>query len=171
MLYLNNYFLDKEVLSLQTTTPIASIVKELINPDNLKIEGFYCKDRFSKKILVLLVQDIREIIDDGYIVNDQEALADPEDLVKLREIINIDFNLLGKKVETISKDKIGKVSDYSVDSSSMFIQKLYVQKPLLKNLNNGTLIIGRDQINEITPNKIIINDLLSPSLQNANAIV
>ncbi len=171
MLYLNSYFLDKEVLSLQTTTPIASVVREIINPNNLKIEGFYCKDRFSKKIMVLLVQDIREIMDDGYIVNDHEALIDPEDLIKLREIINIDFNLSGKRVETVSKDKVGKVSDYAIDSSSMFIQKLYVQKPIFKNLNNGALVIGRDQINEITPNKIIINDLLSPALQNANAII
>ena len=49
-------------MSLRTGGEIASISAPIINPDNLKIEGFYCEDRYDKKQLVLLFQDIREIL-------------------------------------------------------------------------------------------------------------
>ena len=49
MLQLSASLLNKSVLSLRTGAPIATISSPLINPDNLKIEGFYCIDRFDKK--------------------------------------------------------------------------------------------------------------------------
>ena len=98
-------------------------------------------------------------------------LSDPEDLIRLKEIINLKFGLINKRVETVSKEKIGKVNDYVVDLDSMYIQKLHVNKPIYKHLNNNSLIIDRSQINEITPSRIIINDLLNPGLAEAGALV
>ncbi len=171
MLVLSNNLLSKQVLSIRTTTPIADVISPIINPNNLKIEGFYTRDRYSKKILILLAQDIREVIDNGYIVNDHEVLTHPEELVRLKNIMDINFSLINKKVETVSKQKVGKVADYATEIGSMFIQKIYVIKPIYKNLSNGSLVIDRGQINEITPQKIIINELLSPALANAGVTI
>lgn len=171
MLVLSSGLISKEVLSLRATAPVASVEGVLINPKNLKIEGFYCKEYYSNQTVILLTQDIREIIDNGYIVNDREVLSDPEDLIRLKEIINLKFGLINKRVETVSKEKIGKVNDYVVDLDSMYIQKLHVNKPIYKHLNNNSLIIDRSQINEITPSRIIINDLLNPGLAEAGALI
>src|SRR4051812_1014923 len=84
MLQLSASLLNKSVLSLRTGSPIATITGPVINPDNLKIQGFYCQDSFSKRTLVLLYQDIREIAAKGYIVNDHEVLVDPDELVRLK---------------------------------------------------------------------------------------
>jgi uncharacterized protein YrrD len=161
MLQLSANLVNKSVLSLRTGAPVAFVTAPIFNPDNLRIEGFYCQDRFEKKKhLVLLCQDIRDIMPDGYVVNDHDILAEPEELVRLKKILEINFELIGKHVVTVDKQKVGKVSDYATDLDSMYVQKLYVAQSILKNLAGGSLSIDRNQINEITPRRIIINELL-----------
>ncbi len=171
MLLLSRDLISKKVLSLRTNTPIATVVRPIINPNNLKIEGFYCQDRYTKSQLVLLCQDIRETLPAGYIVNDHDVLTPSEDLVRLKEILNINFDPLNKQVETLSGQKVGKVSDYAGEVESMYIQKLYVTQPIYKNLSGGSLIVDRSQINEITPRRIIINDLLETVPAQAKASI
>jgi sporulation protein YlmC with PRC-barrel domain len=171
MLQLSARLLNKSVLSLRTGSVIASITGSIINPDNLKVEGFYCQDRFDKQQLVLLYQDIRDILPQGYVVNDHDVLAEPEELVRLKKVMDLDFELLGKPVVTLSKDKVGKVSDYATETTTMYIQKIYVAQSIIKSLTGGSLSIDRTQINEITPRRIIINDLLKNAPATAPAAI
>ena len=68
MLRLSLTFSELPILSLRTGTEVALIKRPLINPDNLKIEGFYVEDLFDKKLdLILLTQDIREILINGLV--------------------------------------------------------------------------------------------------------
>jgi len=170
MLQLSTSLINRPVLSLRTGTPIAQAYATLINPNNLKIEGLYCTDRFSNKTLILLYQDIRELSTKGYIVNDHDVLSDPVDLVRLTDIINLNYNLIGKQVVTLSKEKVGKITDYATEIETMYIQKLYASQSLLKNFTGGSLSIDRSQINEVTDKKIIINDLLKQSPVTSPAI-
>ena len=147
-------------MSLRTGSAIASITAPIINPDNLKIEGFYCEDRYDKKQLILLFQDIREILPQGYVVNDHEVLVEPEELIRLKDVIALDFELIGKQVATVSKQKVGKVSDYATETETMMIQKVYVAQSVFKSFTGGSLSVDRNQIQEITPRRIIISDLL-----------
>ena len=160
MLQLSASLINKSILSLRTGMPIATIVAPIFNPNNLKIEGFYCQDRFDKRELVLLYQDIREMLPQGYVVNDHDVLVEPQELVRLKDILELQFELIGKQVETISKQKVGKVSDYATETETMYVQKIYVAQSILKSFTGGSLSIDRNQINEITPRRIIINDLL-----------
>jgi sporulation protein YlmC with PRC-barrel domain len=171
MLQLSQSLLNKSVLSLRTGAPIAVIKSPIINPDNLKIEGFYCQDRFNKNLLILLSQDIREILSKGYVVNDIEVLSEPDELVRLHKVIEIDFDLIGKQVVTVSKQKVGKVSDYATETGSMYIQKIYVSQKGLRSLAGGSLSIDRSQINEITPRRIIINELIKKAPLAAPAAI
>jgi len=169
MLQLSASILNKSILSLRTGMPIATITAPIFNPNNLKIEGFYCQDRFDKKELILLYQDIREMLPQGYVVNDHEVLVKPSELIRLKEILEIGFELIGKHVETVSKVKVGKVGDYAVETETMFVQKIYVSQSILKSLTGGSLSIDRSQINEITPRRIIINELVKTAPATAPA--
>lgn len=171
MLQLSGGLLNKPVMSLRTGTPIATVTAAIFNPNNLKVEGFYVEDRFDKKQLVLLYQDIREVMPQGLVVNDHDVLAEPEELVRLKETLELNFQLIGKHVETVSKQKVGKVSDYAVETETMYVQKLYVSQSILKSLTGGSLSIDRTQINEITPRRIIINDLLDKGAVTVPAAV
>lgn len=163
MLRLSGTLLNRPVLSLRTGGLVATTTTPLINPDNLKIEGFYCFGEGDKTAKVLLYQDIRDMIPQGFIIDDYSVLADPHELVRLEKIMQIGFDPLSKQVVTVSKQKIGKVSDYATEMETMYIQKIYVSQSLLKSLTGGNLGVDRSQIHEITPKKIIIQDLLKPT--------
>jgi len=160
MLQLSGLILNKPVMSLRTGGQVATAVRPIINPNNLKIEGFYCADRFENTTLILLCQDIRDTIPQGFVIDDHDVLTDPEELVRLKKVLELNYELIGKPIQTVSKDKVGKVSDYAVEMSSMYIQKIYATQSLLKSFTGGSLSIDRSQINEITDKRIIINDLL-----------
>jgi hypothetical protein len=171
MLQLSTPLLNKSVLSLRTGSVIASIIGPIINPDNLKIEGFYCQDRFDKQQLVLLYQDIRDILPQGYVVNDHDVLAEPDELIRLKKVMDLDFELVGKQVVTVGKEKVGKVSDYATETTTMYVQKIYVAQSIIKSLTGGSLSIDRTQINEITPRRIIINELMKNAPATAPAAI
>jgi len=160
MLQLRTSLLNKDVLSLRTSSAIARIKAPVINPDNLKIEGFFCEDRYSHDELILLCQDIRDILPQGYLVNDHDVLVEPEELVRLETILQLRYDPIGKQVVTVSKDRVGKISDYATELSTMYIQKLYATQSIFKSLSGGSLSIDRTQVQEITPQKIVISDLL-----------
>ena len=82
MLQLSSALANKAVMSLRTGTAVATIGQPIINPNNLKIEGFYCEDIFSRSQLVLLHQDIREILPQGFVVDDVDVLVPPAELVR-----------------------------------------------------------------------------------------
>jgi sporulation protein YlmC with PRC-barrel domain len=163
MLRLSESLLNKPVMSLRTGQQVATVTTPIVNPNNLKIEAFYCTDRFSKEDLILLYQDIRDVIPQGFVIDDHDVLTAPEELVRLKEIMDIGFTLIGKPVVTLSKHRIGKVSDYATELETMYVQKIYVTQNILKSLSGGNLGIDRNQINEITSKKIVINDLLKGS--------
>lgn len=160
MLQLSASLLNRPVLSLRTGGAVATTTTPIVNPNNLKIEGFYCFDARSKDTLVLLYQDIRDMIPQGFVINDFDVLAEPEELVRLHKVMKVGFDPIGKQVVTVSKHRVGKVSDYATEIETMYIQKIYVSQSLLKSFTGGNLGIDRTQINEITDKKIIVQDLL-----------
>ncbi len=159
MLFLNNYLLNKKILSIRDTMPIAFISKAICNPSNLKIEGFYCVDLFSKETKVLLNQDIREFSKQGLIVNDQDSLTSFSELIRLKKVIELNYTLINKPVQTISKKRIGKIDDFSFDSEVMYVNKIYVYQSILKNFKGSVASVDRNQIIELTDHKVIIEDL------------
>ncbi|MEO5627376.1 MAG: hypothetical protein ABIQ89_00610 [Candidatus Saccharimonadales bacterium] len=160
MLQLSNSLIDQPVMSLRTGGQVATATSPIINPNNLKIEGWYCQDKFSKSTLVLLSQDVRDIIKQGLVINDHDNLSDPAELVRLKDVLAVNFELLGKSVFTINKQRLGKVTDYAVELESLYIQKIYLSQSLIKSFSGGNLGVDRNQIIEITNRKIVIEDPL-----------
>ncbi|HEU4914356.1 MAG TPA: hypothetical protein VFT16_03030 [Candidatus Saccharimonadales bacterium] len=170
MLQLSGNLLNRPVLSLRTGGVVATTTGAIINPNNLKIEGLYCEDSLHRKrTLVLLYQDIRDVIVQGFVIDDYDVLAEPEELVRLKGIMDLRFTLLGKSVKTTSKEKIGKVVDFATDTTTMYVQKLYVGQSLIKNFTGGSLGIDRTQIVEITDRNIVVQDLMGRVPANAKA--
>ncbi len=157
MLQLSGMIINQPVLSLRTGTQVATALSPIINPDNLKIEGFFCK--VGRKQLILISQDIRDVLPQGIVVNDEDVLTDAEELVRLKNIIQINFALIDKHVETTSGHKLGKVGDYAIETNSMIIKKLYITQSLFRNFSGGNLGIDRTQIVEVTDKKIVVHDL------------
>lgn len=162
MLQLSDSVINQPIMSLRTGGQVATATEPIINPNNLKIEGWYCQDKFSKNELVLLSQDIRDVIKQGFVINDHDNLGTVDELVRLKDVIRINFTLLGKPVVTINKQKMGKVTDFAVEVETFYIQKIYLTQSFIKSLSGGNLGIDRNQIIEITNQQIVIQDPLKP---------
>lgn len=169
MLQLSGMIINRPVLSLRTGTQVATALAPLINPNNLKIEGFFCKTT-GRKQKILVAQDIRDILPQGIVVNDEDVLTEAEELVRLNSLIHLNFELLGKPVETASRQKLGKVNDFATETDSLYIKKLYVTQPIYKNFSGGNLGIDRTQIIEITDKKIVVGDLDAKVPAHAGAV-
>lgn len=157
MLKLSDNLKNINVVSLRSSGTVAIAEEPIINPHNLKIVGWWCTGPMSPQKLVLLADDVREQIPEGLAINDEEDLTAPEDLVRHKEILDIKFDLFGKTVKT-KRHKIGKVYDYSYNEG-MFVQKLYVERPLTKVFSaEDTVIVDRNQVLEVTDSYILVKD-------------
>lgn len=142
-------------MSLRTGSQIAIAETPIINPHNLKILGWWCGGPDGRQ--VLLSDEVRDFVPEGIAVNNEEALSEPADLVRHQEILDINFDLMDKPVRT-KRQKLGRVNDYSYNDG-MFVQKLYVTRPLRKVFSaEDTLIIDREQIIEVTDKYIMVRD-------------
>lgn len=172
MLRLSPTISNLPVMSLRTGSKVATALEPIINPANLKIEGWYCQDTFSKGTLILLSQDVRDFVPQGIAINDHADLVEPDELVRLKDVLELEFKVLGKSVVSNHKRRIGKVGDYALDTDTMKIQKLYVARPMYRSLTDGHLSIDRSQIVEIDNKKIVVREaeIKVADAQKANAI-
>lgn len=155
MLKLSASLNNLPVLSLRSGGLLATAKLALIDPDNLKVLGWFCNLRGVETIL--LAEEVRDINPSGLLIDDESALSQPDDLVRLQEIITMRFDPIGKLVKS-KREKLGKVNDYAYDNS-MMIQQLYVEPPLIKFFgSHDTRIVGRNQIKEVTTTYILVDD-------------
>lgn len=158
MLRLSNTYVNQPVLSLRSGSRIGTLGQPIINPNNLKLEGWYTDNLNDKGDFILPVIEVRDIISKGIVVNDHTALTEPEDLVRMQETLEINFELPGKLVVTESGKRLGKVSDYAVNDENYYIQKLYVSASILRGLSQQQYTIDRSVIVELTDKKIVVPD-------------
>jgi hypothetical protein len=92
----------------------------------------------------------------GAIINSSDELVEPGDLVKLQNVLELNFTLEGMHVVDDHRSKLGKVVRYAVDPESFVIQQLHVKRPLLKSFNESELLIHRKQIIAISHDTITV---------------
>lgn len=158
MLTLGQQLIGKNIMSLRIGRPIGAVTDIIINPNNLRIEGWHAIDSGNKQQVVLLPQDIRDILLQGFVVDDHDALTQPNELIRLKEVLSYNFNLIGKNVVSNQRRRIGKINDYAFDKDDYMVYKLYVSQSVFKSFSGGALMIDRSQIIEITDKKIVIDE-------------
>lgn len=145
------------LMSLQTGQPLAQIDSAIIDPRNLKVLAFFCSGPMVDfQPAVIYASDIREFGQMGAIIDSSDKILPLEDLVRLQEILDFGFVLDGIRVVDDHKNKLGKVSDYTIDPESFFIQQLIVAPTLLRSFRIATLTISRHQIKEINNSRIVV---------------
>lgn len=157
MLVLKERLINVPIMSLQTGAEIARTNRPIIDPRQLTIVAFYCEGpKLDVDPAVLHIDDIREFGTLGFIVDSADTLMSPNDLVRLQQVIGFNFALEGKQVVEENGHKIGKVSNYTIDTRSFYITQLEVQQGFLQSLTTASALISRTQILEVTDKKIIV---------------
>lgn len=158
------------IMSLQTGAQIAQTGEFVVDPRQLKVVAFYCEGpRLDINPAILNVSDIREIGSLGIIVDSADVLMSPEDLVRLKEVLEYRFNLENKPVITESGQKLGTVMNYTLDSTTLFIVKLHVRPGIWQAWKTTELLIDRQQILQVTDDEVVVKDATTKEKRAAPA--
>ncbi|MEP6710289.1 MAG: hypothetical protein ABJA64_01045 [Candidatus Saccharibacteria bacterium] len=158
MLVLGSQLIKTAVMSLQTGSELARISLPIIDPRTLKIVAYEVEGTLLDEHPTLLrLADVREVSDIGMIIDSSDEFIALDDVIKIKEIYDLHFPLIGLNVIDEGKRKLGKVVDYSVEIGSFVIQQLTVRRPFMKSLGDAELLIHRTQIVEINDTTIIVH--------------
>ena len=147
------------VLSVQAGGPIGRIIGIIVDPNDLKIIAFRLDGPLINKQQDLLdVRSVREYSNYGFVIDDIDELVSPDDVIKISEILKLNFDLVGLRAETKKGSKLGKVIGFTVTSEDFIVQQIIIKRPMIKSLNDPELTISRSEIVEITDYKIIVKD-------------
>ncbi len=156
MLVLSGALTGKPVASVQSGHKVATTAEMIIDPRNLKIFAFRVDSPKSSE-LILHTEDVRSVTPQGLVIdNNNQLMTFDEDLVRLKEVAEINFALVDKPVYTEDKKKIGKVMDFVTETQDFMIMKIHVSRPLMKSFGSSQLIIDRSQIVQITDDRIVV---------------
>lgn len=160
MLVYASRLIGTPVLSVQAGGRIAVIAEPIVDPDNLKIIAFKLAGPLIAKSSanILDVRSIREYSNYGIVIDDIDELLEKDDVVKISDVLRLNFALNGLKVETKKGSKLGKIEDYTLTSEDFVVQQLIVKRPIIKSFIDPELTIPRKEIIEITDYKIIVKD-------------
>lgn len=157
MLVLGSRLKETPVMSLQTGTRLARTSRPLINPANLKIVAFELEGPLlTETPSFLRVADIREMSGIGMIIDSSDELLALDDVIKIKELHELDFKLVGMNVIDEHKKKLGKVDNYTVETGSFVIQQLDVKRGIIRGFTDTSVLIHRSQITEINDTAIIV---------------
>lgn len=158
MLITGSRLVNAPVMGLQTGSELARTSKAVIDPKTLEIVAYELEGHLLNQHPSLLrIADVREFSDIGLIVDSSDEFVGLDDIIKLKEVYDLNFTPVGMPVIDEKRQKLGKVDSYTIETGAFLIQQLLVKRPLLKSLNDTQLLIHRTQITEINNNEIIVH--------------
>lgn len=144
------------ISSIASGRRVSQVADIVIDPNDLTIAAFVCVSR--NEDLFLLTQDIHSVVDSKITIQNEDSLTPGEDLVKLSELLSINFKVVGKKVKTDTGRRVGQVVDFVFDDQSFKIIKLNVRPPITKLIQSSDLIISRTQIVELNDKEVVVKE-------------
>lgn len=150
--------LQKSILSVHMADVIATPTDFIIDPTKLSIVAFFIDAPDFSENTILRTSDIREYSSLGMIIDSEDDFADAEDIIVVKKLLDLNFQLTGLKVYTKSGQYLGRVDDFFIDTDDFKIYRFTVKRPAFKALFDPEFFIARSQILEVDNQKIIVAD-------------
>ena len=158
------------ILSLHMTSRIGTARDLIINPNNLEVIALVVDRLRRSDEIVLPVASVREFSKMGLIIDSEDEFVGAGDVVKIAEIIKLDFQLKNLNVRTNSGKKLGYVKDFLLSTSDFAIERLIVHRPVLFSLSDAEFYIARSQIIKVTNRNLIVEDLAEKNTEEEDFI-
>lgn len=147
-----------KVLEFDSGDLLALINGIIVDPDTGTVEAFWVKPAtLPLKAAVLKVSDILELKKNLYIKSDQ-VLAEPEDIIRISEILSDGRKFLGTSVVSEAGESYGKCMNLAFDTENFTIRQIHTQKSILGVIRTDKRIFSYNSIVRLTPEAIIVND-------------
>lgn len=146
------------IISLQTGETVAQVQLLIIEMQKLEIVAISCAPMKEYPDPILMVRDIRQIASDCLIIDSEDDIGSGSDVVRLKDPIRESYSPIGAHVVSHMQRPIGKVEDFTINSESLKLQKLYIRQPIWRSWLGSSLIITREQILDVKPKLIIVKE-------------
>lgn len=170
MLIEGSKLLKYPILSLHTASRIAEVKGLVIDPNFLKVVAFEISAVSSRQRLFLEASSVREFSKMGMIVDSDEEFVEKDDVIKLKETIDLGFSLDNMKVISKKKAMLGRIEDFIINTEDFQIMQLIVKRPIYKALIDPELVIGRSDIHEINDSEIIVKSEEGTIMKKSGAL-
>ena len=158
MILLGSTLINATILSIQTSGEVARTNRAIINPANLQIIAFEVSGSLVKDHpSLMLISDVRELSNMGFIIDDIDQFVAPTDVMRVNEIYQLKFDIINKQVFDEKHHKLGKVIDFTLDTTQFLIMQLSIKRPLLRSFSDTEILVHRSQIIEINNDSIIVH--------------
>lgn len=158
MILLGSTLANSPIVGIQTGGVIGHTQRAVVDPAKLNVLAYEMSGPLvSEHPTYLLTRDIRELSEMGAIVDSADELVVSGDVIALDEVEKLNFNPLGMHVQDEKGKKLGRVSDFTIDVGSFYIQQLIVKRPLLASFTDTELLVHRTQIIEINNDAIVVH--------------
>jgi sporulation protein YlmC with PRC-barrel domain len=150
--------IGSQVLLFQEKAHVGPAREVIVSPDDGSFLGIVVFDPINRKNMVVPAVEIKGSGKDFLLICDYDSLTEPDDVVKIKAALEINPKIVGAKVETMSGQYLGKVSDATIDFKLMCLERLYVAPASFIQFLAKDLIIPAKKIIRIEKEKIIVSD-------------
>lgn len=169
MLILGSRLLNSPIMSLQTGAKLGEANKPVIDPATLRITAYEVDGPLlTERPSFIRTEDIREYGRLGMIIDSSDELLALDDVIKIKQLYELRFSLVGIKVIDENKRKLGKVEDFTLDTDDFVIQQINVRRGFLMGITDTGFLVNRSQIVEISDDYVVVK---SPSVKSAEPVM
>ena len=166
MIHAASQLIERPVYSLQQTSHVGEISGLLIDPHRLSLAAFWVKDKKRRRNFLVVIDDIFGLDINHLVINHPQDLTLPGDLPRLAEVLEIDYQIPGKKI-IANKKVLGIASDFGIGDDNYQVRYIAGQARFWHKLRGGNLRFMRQQIKKINDRSIEVKS--GPSAEKIKA--
>lgn len=154
------------VAAMDVRAKVGVVSEVLIAPENGKLLGFLVKvPGFFAPQKALTVSDIKNWDPKGLVTDSFENIVDPDEIVRIKEVLDKKIILIGLKAKTQSGKNLGVVDNFLVDTETETVIKYY-----LKDLLGKSRIFTADKVIAIDKEILFSDDVNVPPTSAQGAV-
>lgn len=159
-------FSKMSVGALEESSMVGKVYRLAIDPLEQKLIGFSVKTGgYFSKIYIVSMMDVVDIDKNGVVINSKSSMLDRGEVVRIDDILEKKFSIIGLRIVDKKGAKIGRVQDAVVDTTTGDIVRIYSSSFASRR------IFERSQIEEITFFEVVVKkDLKEARVPNAKAV-
>lgn len=126
----------------------------VVNPANGEVVAIFAR---RDRTVLLPTTDILRVSGGVIWVEHREALAAPDEIIRIGEIIRLHTPILGNKVFTVGRQYLGEVINFHFETNGWVLTRIEVAKKIL-TIPTARKLINSSQIVRIKPTEITVRD-------------
>lgn len=132
--------------------PITTVKDLVIDPESGKTLAFLVNVSRNLVIMPLDVVSFGDVVR----VHANDCIIEAGEVLRIEQVQKKQVHIFNSRVETEEGEYLGRVIDFSVDTVSYALSKIYVGKVILGMFRYGTRVFTARNIVEILPKKIVV---------------